>query len=117
MVTKKTGKRTARPPTSEASSWIARYWSTDSRPLIGGIKISRSSRFGLRSDAIARLESACGLNGAHCQGDVVPSALYPEIFPHCPGSWAQAIGGHCFGCRKKLTVKDAREWAAARKGK
>lgn len=94
-------------------SWVARYRATEGY-LLGGVRMSQSSRFGSESDARLFLETALDINksaGVKCEGDVFPSSLPPEIFAHCEGTWAQAIGGLCFGCKKKLTKKDAAEYA------
>lgn len=90
------------------TSYFARYWSTDGSCLIGGVMKGQSSRFGSREDAEQRLADTIELNGPHCTGEVVETHLYPEIFQHCPGHPAQAIGGKCFGCGKVLTVQDAK---------
>ena len=100
---------------SRAKSWIAIYEAAGGGTMLGGVRKSKSSRFGNREDALRRLQSAIEINataGRAVRGRVISSSLAPEIFAHCPGSWAQAIGGHCFGCRKKLTAADARDYAA-----
>lgn len=91
-------------------SYFAEYWSTDGKTLCGGVMHSRSSRFGLESDAKLRLTTALELNGPHCKGKISGSSQPPEIFPHCEGHPAQAVGGVCFGCKKVLTADDARKW-------
>lgn len=88
-------------------SFIAVYRSTDGNLLLGGVLQSQSSRFERKEDAQERLRQVMDLNGPHCEGVVVGSDLHPEIFVHC-GSVAQAIGTHCPGCRKLLTVADAK---------
>jgi hypothetical protein len=87
-------------------SYYARYWSTDGAPLVGNVLRSQSCRFEKEADARSRLEQVQEVNGPHCAGEIVGSELYPEIFTHC-GRHAQAIGGRCPGCGKKLTVADA----------
>jgi hypothetical protein len=91
-------------------SWYAVY-RAKSGLLIGGVRGSRSSRFGSPEDAHLRLESALQINreaGNECDGEVHASHLDPEIFVHC-GRHAQSIGGKCFECGKILTKDDARE--------
>ncbi len=98
---------------SKTRSWVAEYWKVGYGMMIGGVKRSKSSRWGLRADAEDRLASVIDINastGREVEGRVLASSNYPEIFPHCPGSLAQVIGGHCFVCKKKLTVADAREY-------
>lgn len=93
-------------------SYYAEYWALGSSLLLGGVSRSRTSRFGTAEDAAARLEGALEINrGAsrNCTGEVWGSEQPPEIFRHCDGYPAQAIGGRCFGCGKVLTEKDARE--------
>jgi hypothetical protein len=90
------------------TSYFARYWSTDGHCLVGAVMQGQSSRFDDRADAEQRLAATLEINGPHCTGEIVDSDLYPEIFHHCPGHPAQAIGGRCFGCGKTLTVQDAK---------
>ena len=94
------------------TSYFARYRSTDGRCLVGAVMNGQSSRFGSREDAEQRLADTIGINGPHCTGEIVVSDQYPEIFRHCPGHPAQAIGGRCFGCGKLLTVADAKSHRA-----
>lgn len=91
------------------NSYIAKYRSIDKRTLLGGVLQSESCRYGDREEAELRLEIVLELNGEHCRGEVVESVLLPEIFRHC-GKHSQAIDAICPGCRKKLTVEDAREF-------
>lgn len=103
------------PKSAGARSWVASYWKVGAGTMLGGVKRSRSSHFASRVDAAARLASAIEINrgaGVEVAGQVVASSHFPEIFSHCAGTPAQAIGGHCFGCRKKLTVADARAHVA-----
>jgi hypothetical protein len=88
------------------NSFIAVYRSTDGRPLLGGIFQSQSSRFEREVDAQERLRQVIKMNGPHCEGEVVSSDLYPEVFIHC-GRVPQGIAGRCFVCGKLLTVADA----------
>lgn len=90
-------------------SYFARYWATGGNTLIGGVTESQTSRFAAREDAEERLRQTLEINAPHCQGEVYPSNLPPEIFAHCEGSIPQAIGGKCFKCGKVLTVQDAKE--------
>jgi hypothetical protein len=93
-------------------SYYAEYWALGTSVLLGGVKRSRTSRFASIEDATDRLAIALGTNqGASraCTGEVRGSEQPPEIFRHCAGHPAQAIGGKCFGCGKVLTEKDARE--------
>lgn len=88
-------------------SYFARYRSTDGKTLIGGALQGQTSRWERREDAETRLQQTLELNGAHCEGEIVESPLYPEIFTHC-GTIPQAVGGKCLKCGKLLTVADAR---------
>jgi len=92
-------------------SYYAEYWVIGkATTLIGGVKRSRSSRFGRRQDAEQRLRDTIDLNGAdRCEGTVHESNQYPEIFIHCGTGPAQAISGKCFRCHKVLTVEDAKQ--------
>lgn len=87
-------------------SWFARYWSTTSAALLGGVMSSQTSRYWSRDAAARRLRDVQELNGAHCTGEVAGSALPPEIFIHC-GTVPQAVGAHCPTCKKLLTKADA----------
>jgi hypothetical protein len=89
-------------------SYFARYRSTNGQCLVGAVMKGQSSRFDSRTDAEQRLADTIEINGSHCTGEIVESDKYPEIFRHCPGHPAQAIGGRCFGCGKILTVADAK---------
>jgi hypothetical protein len=103
----KTEKKTA--------SYYAEYWSTDGKTLLGGVLRSQSCRYQDPLEAQHRLDQVLALHPGRCTGQVKTSTRYPEIFRHC-GSDAlpsQAIGGHCFNCKKLLTVADAK---AAQKG-
>ena len=88
-------------------SYFARYWSIDGKTLVGGVLRGRTSRWERREDAETRLQQTLELNATHCQGEIVESPLYPEIFTHC-GTMPQAIGGKCFRCGKLLTAADAK---------
>lgn len=88
-------------------SYFACYWSIDGKTLIGGVIHGQTSRWERREDADIRLQEILELNGSHCQGEIVESSLWPEIFIHC-GTLPQAIGGKCFGCGTLLTVADAK---------
>lgn len=97
-----------------AHSYYAQYHAVkEGEYLIGGVRNSQTSRFGSRADALLRLNQTIDINGGpeHCTGEVKASNQYPEIFAHCPGSIAQAIGGKCFKCGHVLTVKDAKKHA------
>jgi hypothetical protein len=111
---KKAAKRSKAPPKPKPPrSWIAHMWAT-SGTLCGGVKESRSSRWGVEQDANDYLESSLGINrdaGNKCDGRVIPSNLPPEIFRHC-GADPQAIGGRCHRCKKILTGKDAKDFVA-----
>jgi hypothetical protein len=96
-------------------SYFARYWSTDGKTMIGGVLESFSSRFADRADAVARLDDVKEYNRGHVDGEIRESKLYPEIFIHCGAGPAQALGGHCFGCKKLLQILDAK--AAGKVGK
>lgn len=72
-----------------------------------GVGRTQSSRWGLRIDAENYAATITELGRSDVS--IVPSALPPEIFPHCKGSLSQAIGGKCFRCGKVLTPADARE--------
>lgn len=78
--------------------------------LIGGVRTGRSSRFGDRRDAERLLATTIENNGGKgvCDGTVKESPLSPGIFIHCGTGPAQAIGGLCFRCGKKLTPADAK---------
>jgi hypothetical protein len=79
--------------------------------LLGGQRTVLSSRFQSRAHAAQYLAVAIEANageGRRATGTVEESPLLPEILAHCPGSQAQAIGGLCFACRKKVTMEDAR---------
>ena len=94
-------------------SYIALYYSTGIHPLLGGVMGSRSSRWGSREDAESFLAVTLENNrnsGRDCNGEVIESNNYPEIFRHCPGNPPQAINGKCFGCGKVLTITDAKEY-------
>jgi hypothetical protein len=90
-------------------SYFARYHAIGDHWLLGGVRQGQTSRFDTREDAQLRLDGTIELNNGHCVGEVVESDKYPEIFSHCPGSIAQAIGGKCFGCGKVVTLADAKE--------
>lgn len=97
-------------------SYVAHYWSTGDRCMLGGIKRSRSSRFGTRAEAEQSLANTIEINaGVDCpvEGRVDTSPLPPEIFAHCPDTPPQAVGGVCFGCKKKLTRADAAAYEEA----
>ena len=97
-------------------SYIAEYWTPDGRAMIGGVRRGRSSRWGTRAEADQSLANTIEINaGVGClvTGQVVTSPLPPEIFSHCPGTPSQAVGGLCFGCKKKLTWADARAYEEA----
>ena len=91
-------------------SYVAEYWAAGDRPMLGGVRRSRSSRWGTREEAERSLANAIEINaGVGCQveGRIDTSPLPPEIFAHCPGTFPQCVGGRCFGCKKKLTRSDA----------
>lgn len=90
-------------------SFYARYRATGDGLLLGGVAASQTSRYARRTDAEQHLASVIELNRgkAECVGEVLESALPPDIFPHCPGSIPQAVGGRCFRCGKTLTEEDA----------
>lgn len=77
-------------------SFIARYWSTTTRPLVGCVMQAQSSRFSHREDAEDALAAAIETNGDGCRGEVVESDLPPEIVRHC--QTIQAIGYPCPDC-------------------
>lgn len=92
------------------ASYYAKYLATGERYLLGGKSSSESCRYGAREDCEARLAQVIAINaefGIECKGKVHKSHLPPEIFAHCPGFPAQAVGCKCFGCRKLLTAEDA----------
>lgn len=90
-------------------SYLVRYWSTNGKPLLGGVMESQSSRWGERSDAEHYAQVVIKNNGDHCKTKIVVSDKYPQIFRHCadPEKPAAAIGGRCFTCKKMLGVSDA----------
>lgn len=96
-------------PDARLQSFVACYWSTSSKPLLGGVMRSRSSRWGTAEEAARYLAVVMELNGPECKGDVIKVAGYPEIFVHC-GTDNQSIGSLCPGCRKRVTIKDAKEF-------
>lgn len=102
-------------------SYVARYWSTDGKTLIGGITESQTSRMQSYFAAAERLSQIKEMNGTHCQGEIVTVRKYPELFQHTEEietpdgftSWRECrIGITCIGatcsCGKKLTVADAK---------
>ncbi len=89
-------------------SWFVKYGTTDpQRLLLGAVAQSQSSRFGEKVNAEQRLQQIAEVNGSHCEGRVVASYKYPEIFIHC-GTIAQCINAKCPKCKKLLTVEDAK---------
>lgn len=95
----------------QTASYYAEYWSTDGKTLLGAVLKSRTSRFQDRSDAQSRLDQIKDLHSeGRVAGKIVESPLYPQIFRHCGSESlpSQAIGGHCFACKKLLTVEDAK---------
>lgn len=100
-------------------SYFATYWTKHGGTMLGGVRKSKSSRFARREDAEARLESAIDINrsaGVEVVGRINRSDRPPEIFHHCGSTDlpAQAIGGRCFSCGKKLTRADAAAHAKGR---
>lgn len=96
-------------------SYYAEYWSADGRDMLGGIKRSQTCLYGTRLEAEQRLQGVQEVNagvGCTVEGKIVVSPLPPQMFAHCPGYDSQTIGSPCFGCKKKLTKADAREYAA-----
>lgn len=96
-----------------ARSWYATYRAVEGT-LIGGVKSSKTSRWGSKELAEVSLANVITINasvGVKCEGEVIGSEKPPEIFVHC-GTMAQAVGGNCFHCGKKLTWDDASEHAS-----
>ena len=81
---------------------IRSYYVAYTHPGLGS---RASSRWGLRTDA---KHYAQGLPASYTNIDIIASTQWPEIFPHCPGSISQAIGGKCFTCGTVLTVAHAK---------
>lgn len=84
-------------------SYVAKYWSIDRGPMLGGVMRSESSPWSDREDAEAFLQASIENNasaGRRVEGEVVPSSKRPQIKRHCPGYPAQAVGGRCFGCHQ-----------------
>lgn len=93
-------------------SYFATYWPKQGGTMLGGVRKSKSSRFAHREDAARRLESAIEVNRSarvEVVGRINRSDRPPNIFHHCGSTDlpAQAIGGRCFSCGKKLTRADA----------
>jgi hypothetical protein len=100
-------------------SYVAEYWAAGDGLMLGGVRRSRSSRWGTQEEAERSLANTIRINGAagrQVEGRVVTSPLPPEIFAHCPGEPSQAVGAVCFGCKKKLTRADAAAYEAAQRG-
>ncbi len=94
-----------------ARSWVAVYEAKGSMPLLGGVQLSRSSRWGSSELAASYLAVAIENNekaGRPALGGVKPDPNPPEIFIHC-GTHHQSVGGVCPGCGKVLTKQDAIE--------
>lgn len=92
---------------AKTRSYYVSYWATDGGALLGGIARADSCRYQLKSEAQLRLQIVRETNGPdRCDGLVRTSAKYPEIFRHC-GKYSTAIGCHCPGCGKVLTLQDA----------
>lgn len=82
------------------------------KTLLGGVREHRSSRWGLKTDAEEFRQSTVEINEGSVQSsEIIESAGYPELFPHCAGAATQAINGFCEKCKKQLTVKDAKIFA------
>jgi len=96
-------------PIGGMNSYYAYVRALPGRILLGGVREHRSSRFGSKQDAQARLDQIMEANGGTpcCSGGIVYSPKPPELFRHCPDSDLGAIGGHCPKCHKFLTVQDA----------
>ena len=75
--------------------------------LLGGVKKSSSSRFGLRQDAETRATTIREFNPS-AKIQILISDQHPEIFPHCKTS--TSIGSLCPECKIKLTVQHAKEF-------
>lgn len=93
-----------------SKSYVAVYWATSDRPLLGGVTRSSSSRFGSRQDCEHYLQVVLSVNreaSCPCEGLVEERNQVPEIFHHCPGFPAQSVNCKCFGCGKLLTFADA----------
>lgn len=94
-----------------ARSWVATYEAKGNMPLLGGVRSSRSSRWGSVDLASSFLATSIENNeqaGCPALGGVVPDPNPPEIFIHC-GVHHQAVGCVCPGCGKTLTKQDAIE--------
>ena len=85
-------------------SFIVKYRATKPGTyLLGGVLQSQSSRWGDRRDAETYAETVRELN-AHADPEIiiVANMRRPEIYRHCSGAEAQAIGGHCPKCGQIL---------------
>lgn len=86
-------------------SFVAKYWSVDGGPMLGGVMRSESSPFSHRDDAETFLAASIENNRSDrrkVEGEVVPSNKEPRIKRHCAGYPAQAVGAVCFGCRQTV---------------
>ena len=74
--------------------------------LLGGPpRLRETGRHQAKSSLRKRLQ---GLGGHIVVVDpLCESALPPEIFAHCKGTWPTAVTGKCFGCKVVLTDEHA----------
>lgn len=83
------------------TSWRAEYWSTDTPPLLGGVRRAQSYLFAERADAEAFLEQCLRVNreaGRPGAGKVTPHVSEPDL-RRCCGEIVAAVGV-CPRCEK-----------------
>jgi hypothetical protein len=104
------GKGCTSSPRKPVRSFIVRTWRIGPGTLLGGVKESRSSRWGSYADAESYRDSTVELNGGpdRCGSEILPSTNYPELVRHCVGHPCQAIGCTCFGCGRIVTPEYCR---------
>lgn len=93
-------------------SYVVVVWAIDGKTLIGGVRRSRSSRWMSLEEAELYRKGTTEINGTRVKDSwIYPTVYPPEIFTHCKGHPSTTLNSFCFGCKKKLTKKDAREAA------